>query len=130
MTTTPGLLPYRPDVEHVEREGALVGMDDPGRVFDVLASGTARAILGALYRDPGPASEVANRVGTSLQNATYHLKRLRDAELVTIIDTWYSAKGKEMNVYAPAKEPLVLYVGGVSSKRAITQIIDGVEPAD
>lgn len=70
---------------------------------------------------------MADRVGTSLQNAAYHLDRLLDAGLVTVIETWYSAKGKEMDVYAPATEPLVLFVGGVSSKRAVSQAIVALE---
>lgn len=130
MTTTPGLLPYRPEIEDVDQHGGLVGIDDSGAVFEVLSSTTARTILGALYRNPGPASDVATRVGTSLQNATYHLKRLQDADLVTVVGTWYSAKGTEMNVYAPANDPLVLFAGGSVSKRTVSQIVADLEPAD
>lgn len=130
MTATPGLLPYCPEVEDVERESGLVGIDDPGPVFEVLSSSTARTILGSLYRNPGPASDVATRVGTSLQNATYHLNRLQNADLVGVVDTWYSTKGREMNVYAPANDPLVLFAGGSESKRTVVQIIDDHEWAN
>lgn len=130
MTSTPGFLPYCSDVEEVDREGGLVGLEDPGTVFEVLSSSTARTILGALYRNPGPASDVATRVGTSLQNSTYHLNRLQDADLVNVVDTWYSAKGTEMNDYAPVNDPLVLFAGGSVSKQTVSRIIEDVEPAD
>lgn len=110
------LLPYRPEVENRDRKSGIVGLDDEGTVFEVLCSRTAREILESLYEDPGPASEIATKVGTSLQNTIYHLKRLQDAELVSVEGTWYSSKGREMPVYAPANDPLVLFAGGSKSR--------------
>ena len=94
-----GLLPSEPD-------------DDAGEVLAALSSETARQLLAALHDDPDSASAVAERVDTSLQNAQYHLGRMRDAGLVEVIDTVYSAKGREMKVYAPADRPLVMFAGG------------------
>lgn len=130
MTTTPRLLPYCPDVQETDLDGDVVGLDDPGTAFEALSSGTARTILSVLYQNPGPASDIAARVGTSLQNATYHLKRLLEAGLVTVVETWYSAKGTEMNVYAPANDPLVLFAGSSVTKQTVTHIIDDTEPVD
>lgn len=112
MSAKTDLLPYRPKVEESEREIELVDLDDAGDILDVLSSTTARTILTSLYRNPGPASEIADRVDTSLQNVTYHLRRLRNADLITVVSTWYSSKGLEMDVYAPTKEPLILVAGG------------------
>jgi DNA-binding transcriptional ArsR family regulator len=80
--------------------GRTVALDDAAPVFEALASETARAILARLADSPAPASDVADAVDTSIQNAAYHLDRLADADLVRPVGTWYSAKGREMEVYA------------------------------
>jgi DNA-binding transcriptional ArsR family regulator len=68
--------------------------------------------LSELYDSPRTKSELADRVETSLQNVTYHVDKLHDAGLVTVIDQWYSEKGNEMDVYAPSNGPLVVVGGG------------------
>ncbi|NIU66678.1 MAG: ArsR family transcriptional regulator, partial [Actinobacteria bacterium] len=64
------------------------------------------------------------------QNAQYHLGRLEDAGAVEVVDTVYSEKGREMKVYAPADEPLVVVAGGESEtsslRAAITTLLAGV----
>lgn len=110
-----GLLPSEPDTSAAsETDPRVVGLDDDdaGEVLAALSSETARQLLAALHDDPDSASAVADRVDTSLQNAQYHLGRMRDAGLVEVIDTVYSAKGREMKVYAPADRPLVMFAGG------------------
>ena len=110
-----GLLPSEPDTSAAsDTDPRVVGLDDDdaGEVLAALSSETARQLLAALHDDPDSASAVADRVDTSLQNAQYHLGRMRDAGLVEVIDTVYSAKGREMKVYAPADRPLVMFAGG------------------
>lgn len=97
-------LPLRPSIDHTPGTRSVVDLtaDDAEAVFEALGSDTARAILAALRDDPGTASDIADRVDTSLQNVQYHLGHLRAADLVADVGTWYSSKGKEMTVYAPA----------------------------
>ncbi|GAA0215160.1 ArsR/SmtB family transcription factor [Halobaculum roseum] len=104
-----------------DRDPRVIGVDgdDADAVLAALSSDTARAILSALHDSPGPASDVADRVDTSLQNTQYHLKRLRDAGVVEVVDTVYSQKGREMDVYAPADGPLVLVAGPESEASGI-----------
>lgn len=110
------LLPSKPAIERGETTPAVVGLNHPeDDVFSVLKSETARELLLELYEKPMVASELADRVGTSLQNTQYHLNNLLNAELVAIVETWYSSKGKEMKVYAPANGPLTLVIGGSES---------------
>jgi DNA-binding transcriptional ArsR family regulator len=113
-----GLLPSEPDTSAAsEADPRVVGLDDDeaGEVLAALSSETARRLLAALHDDPDSASGVADRAGTSLQNAQYHLGRMRDAGLVEVVDTVYSEKGREMKVYAPADRPLVMFAGGESA---------------
>lgn len=101
-------------VEHTpsEQNDLTVDSDTPSDVLRTLSSDTAQAILGTLGDDPKPVSEISEAVGTSLQNTQYHVERLVDAGLVEPVDVWYSAKGREMSVYALTAEKLLVQFGG------------------
>ncbi len=123
------LFPFRPaEGPDVEREPWLVNIDDEAAddVFAALSSDTARAILQSLYDEPTTASEVAEAVDTSLQNARYHLEKLQTAGLVEEIDTWYSSRGTEMTVYGPTSEPLVVAAGEEESRSILRNAIKRV----
>ena len=108
------LLPSRPDApeaENAEPRVIDVDSDDADEVLAALSSKTARELLTELHEQPAPPSELAERVDTSVQNAQYHLDKLRNAGAVEIVDTAYSEKGREMDVFAPADQPLVIYAG-------------------
>jgi DNA-binding transcriptional ArsR family regulator len=103
--------------------------EDTGELLSSLSSDTARAILTSLHEDPATASEVAGRVDTSLQNARHHLTNLQEAGLVRVADTRYSQKGREMNVYAPSEEPLVVFVGNEERKTSFLDSLKGLVAA-
>jgi DNA-binding transcriptional ArsR family regulator len=107
------VFPLRSSVELGDREPRLVDMDDEraDEVFEALASGTTRRVLSALHEEPRTASDLAEVTDTSVQNAQYHLGKLQGVELIEPVDTWYSERGTEMTVYAPADEALVLFAG-------------------
>ncbi|QAU12365.1 ArsR family transcriptional regulator [Halorubrum sp. BOL3-1] len=115
------LLPSLPDATPEEREPRVVGVDDDEAddLIAALGSETARSILSTLHDRPATKSELANEVDTSLQNVQYHLSRLDDADLVDVVDTAYSEKGREMDVYTAADEPLVLFAGGAEESTGI-----------
>ena len=124
-----GLLPTSTDVSS-EQEGDLRALwldsDDAGDLLSSLSSETARAILTSLHEEPATASEVADRVDTSLQNARHHLVNLTDAGLVRVADTRYSRKGREMNVYAPSEDPMVVFVGSEKGKQSFFDSLKGL----
>lgn len=109
MTTTSGLLPAQSPPEH-DPDPVCIPLRHAAPVFDGLSSETARAILTVLADEPQPASDVAEAVGTSTQNAIYHINKLHKGDLLAIVDTWYSERGQEMNVYAARYDPVVLTV--------------------
>ena len=125
------LLPSLPDATPEEREPRVVGVDDDEAddLIAALGSETARAILSTLHDRPATKSEIADEVDTSLQNVQYHLSRLDEADLVDVVDTAYSEKGREMDVYAAADEPLVLFAGGSEEstgiKTALMRLLGG-----
>lgn len=108
------LLPSTPDFSSAtESAPRVVGVDDEAadELIAALSSSTARQLLATLHEDPAPPSRLADEVDTSLQNVQYHLGRLEEAGAVQVVGTGYSEKGREMDVYGPADEPLVLVAG-------------------
>jgi predicted transcriptional regulator len=43
-----------------------------------------------------------------VQNVSYHVEKMETAGLITSVDTWYSSRGREMDVFAATSQPLVL----------------------
>lgn len=108
------LLPSTPDLSRFEASGPrVIGIDgdEADELLTAMSSETARELLSALHEQPAAASDLAESVGTSLQNAQYHLGRLEEAGAVEVIDTVYSEKGREMKVYGPTDRPLVVVAG-------------------
>lgn len=103
----------------------IVGFNDQeaGEIFEALASETTRDVLEAVYNHPGTASEIAENVETSLQNAKYHLDKLQEAELIEVADTWYSEQGNEMKVYAPTSESVVLFAGDETKQSSLRETL-------
>ena len=96
-----------------EREPRLVDLDEEtaDEVFTALSSGTTRTIFLELHKAPQTASDLSDVTETSVQNVQYHLEKLLDADLIEVVDIWYSERGSEMKVYAPQDESLVLFAG-------------------
>jgi DNA-binding transcriptional ArsR family regulator len=106
------LLPSKdPAVPDADPRVISVDSDDADDVLSALSAATARNLLAELHDEPAPPGELADRVDTSLQNAQYHLEKLETAGAVEVVDTAYSEKGREMDVYAPADQPLVICAG-------------------
>ncbi|WP_327050547.1 ArsR/SmtB family transcription factor [Halomicrococcus gelatinilyticus] len=108
------LLPSSSDADPTQDGNPRVlGVDseDADDLLGALSSGTARTLLSELHDDPATPSQLSDRVDTSLQNVQYHLGNLEEADLVESVDTVYSEKGREMTVYAPTDQPLVLFAG-------------------
>lgn len=125
------LLPSKPDLVS-DSEPRVVGVDsdDADALMSALSSGTARRLLSELHEEPAPPAELAKRADTTLQNAQYHLANLSDAGAVEVVGTAYSEKGREMDVYAPADQPLVIFAGQEEEasglRAALSRLVSGV----
>ncbi|MDY6818945.1 MAG: winged helix-turn-helix domain-containing protein [Halobacteriales archaeon] len=115
-----------------DAEPRVIGVDSEAadETLAALSSTTARQLLSELHDSPAAPSELADAVETSLQNTQYHLENLEDADLIEVVDTVYSEKGREMNVYAPTDQPLVVVAGDKeetsSLKSALTSLLGGL----
>lgn len=119
------ILPFRTEVEVRADSPRVVDLDgdDAEAVFNALSSDTAREIYRVLYQDPATASEIAETVGTSVQNVRYHIENLQSAGLIDHVDTWYSSRGNEMAVYAATDGALI--VSGDESN--VTELRSAIE---
>ncbi|WP_135303022.1 ArsR/SmtB family transcription factor [Haloarcula amylovorans] len=125
------LLPSRGPDASASQDGELqlVGVDeDVSAVLDALSSETAREILNTVYEEPGTPSELADRLGMSIQKVSYHLEKLEEEELITVAGTQYSEKGQEMKVFEPPEDPLVLFVGTQDRKRSLRSLLTRLVP--
>jgi DNA-binding transcriptional ArsR family regulator len=125
------LLPLRSETPQTQSGPRVLDLDDEetDEVFSALSSDTARSIYRCLHQEPNTPSEVADRVDTSIQNVRYHLENLEDAGLIEVVDTWYSSRGNEMSVYAPASDALVLAADEEEASRlrtALSRLLGGV----
>ncbi|MEZ3115552.1 ArsR/SmtB family transcription factor [Halobaculum sp. MBLA0147] len=134
-TTMADLLGSEPEVEDTPAgDPRVVTVDGEAadEVLSALSADTARRILAQLHERPGPASDLADRVDTTLQNAQHHLGTLHDAGLIEVADTTYSEKGREMDVYAPADRALVVVAGRESETQglvgAVKRLLGGLVP--
>lgn len=124
-----GLLPSTPDVTRDPNPAPrVIGLesDDASDLIAALSSETARGVLASLHEEPATPSTVAERVDTSLQNVQYHLEKLESARLIEVVDTCYSAKGREMSVYAPTNGPLVVFPGSDDDAVDLEQLLQRV----
>ncbi|SDY00133.1 ArsR/SmtB family transcription factor [Halobellus clavatus] len=126
------LLPSRPEISDDDKEPRVVGLDsdDVDDLLAAISSETARQVLSEIHEEPGPPSDLADRIDTSIQNAQYHLDRLESAGLIEPAGTAYSAKGREMTVYAPSDQALVVVAGNEDDtsglQSALTQLLGGL----
>lgn len=114
--------------QNINQNPDVVALNDEAaeEVFSSLSSATARSILTVLYDQPMTASEVAEEVGTSLQNVNYHLNNLRNSGLIEAIDTSYSDQGKEMKIYSPINKSLVIFAGNNIQHSSLLDAIKGL----
>ena len=110
MTTTRTLPPGQSPPTH-DPVPVRLSYRQAAPLFDALSSETARAVLTTLAAEPKPTSAVAATVETSTRNAAHHVTALHEAGLLSVVDTWYSEKGREMDVYATRYDPIVLTTG-------------------
>jgi len=116
--------PMGPSDPEPDPEPNVVSLDDADAMIDALASETRRRIVTALSTEPLPPSSIADAVDTSLQNVVYHLDTLTEVGLVEVVETGYSARGAEMDLYAPASAPVVICVGDERNERLVATAVD------
>lgn len=91
----------------------LLCIDDEqtSEVIETLSSEASQEIFTLLNDEPMAAQDIADTLDMSVQRVSYHLGNLQEAGLITVLDTCYSEKGLEMDVYGPPETPLLVFLG-------------------
>lgn len=108
----------------------VVTLDGEGEEFiSALSSETTRDIYFSLQEEPKTPSDIANDLDMSTQNAHYHLRKIREAELIEEHGIEYSEKGLEMTIYEPTDEQLVICEDADTRdelSRLLKQLVGGI----
>lgn len=81
--------------------------DEAEEILDVLSSETTRQIFLQLNNQPSTISEFSQNSDYSIQNAKYHIEKLKDSGIIKEIGEKYSKKGKKMAIYGPSNDGLI-----------------------
>ena len=87
-----------------------VSFGNAGAMLEALSCDTSRRVVEALQQTSDTPSGLAEKLDISIQVATYHLTQLQEAGLIEVIDTCYSARGREMQIYTLAAKEVVLNI--------------------
>ncbi|MDS0257941.1 helix-turn-helix domain-containing protein [Haloarcula sp. S1CR25-12] len=121
------LLPTETDAS-VERsdEPSVLCIDDEAtcEVFSALGSETAQDIFRLLNEEPATPATIAEGLDMSVQNVHYHLGNLDDVGLIEVVDTCYSEKGREMDVFVVAEDPTLVFLGTSDDKPAMRRAFE------
>ncbi|THE65778.1 ArsR family transcriptional regulator [Salinadaptatus halalkaliphilus] len=107
-------------------EPTVAGLEgeDADQLFDALGSETSRAVLAACYEQGRTRSEVAEELETSIQNVGYHVDKLESAELLEAVETRYGENGREVTVYEPSKQAIVVAAGEPGFAERLADAVD------
>jgi len=78
------------------------------KISKAMASQTASDILQLLAENKKSLTEITDRLDIPLTTAKYHIENLLEAGLITIADTKYSVKGREIKIYAITNQLLIV----------------------
>jgi DNA-binding transcriptional ArsR family regulator len=114
VETMSSLFPTEPDISadrSDEAELLCIDNEQTTEILTALSSDRSRAVFRQVNQDPQTATDLAQKLDTSVQGVTYHLDNLQNAGLIDVLDTCYSEKGREMDVYGPSEQPYMLFLG-------------------
>jgi DNA-binding transcriptional ArsR family regulator len=78
------------------------------KISKAMASQTASDILQLLAENKKSLTEITDRLSIPLTTAKYHIENLLDAGLITVAETKYSVKGREIKIYAVTNQLLIV----------------------
>jgi len=113
----------------MDKSYVLVALEDEKtrELGQVIASETARKILNLLTTKNATSTEIASELKINLSTISYNLQQLLKAGLIKINGTFYSGKGKTVNVYTLSKKIIMIVPQGVSLvRRKLKSIIPAI----
>ncbi len=78
------------------------------KIAKAMASQTANDILSLLSSGAISLSDITEKLKIPLTTAKYHIENMLDAGLITVSETRYSVKGREVKMYALTDQLLIV----------------------
>ncbi len=78
------------------------------KIVRAMGSQTAGEILQLLGENPKSLTDLAERLSIPMNTAKYHIENLLDAGLISVADTRYSVKGREVKIYSLTNQLLIV----------------------
>jgi DNA-binding transcriptional ArsR family regulator len=78
------------------------------KISKAMGSQTASDILQLLAEHPKSLTEITERLGIPLTTAKYHTENLLEAGLISVAETRYSVKGREIKIYSLTNQLLIV----------------------
>jgi DNA-binding transcriptional ArsR family regulator len=78
------------------------------KISKAMASQTASDILQLLAENKKSLTEITDRLDIPLTTAKYHIENLLETGLITVAETKYSVKGREIKIYAVTNQLLIV----------------------
>jgi DNA-binding transcriptional ArsR family regulator len=78
------------------------------KISKAMGSQTASDILQLLAENQKSLTEITERLGIPLTTAKYHIENLLEAGLISVAETRYSVKGREIKIYSLTNQLLIV----------------------
>jgi DNA-binding transcriptional ArsR family regulator len=78
------------------------------KIAKAMGSKTASDILHLLAEGPTSLTDIGERLSVPMNTAKYHVENLLEAGLISIAETKYSVKGREVKLYTLANQMLIV----------------------
>ncbi|HET6581592.1 MAG TPA: helix-turn-helix domain-containing protein, partial [Methanoregula sp.] len=78
------------------------------KISKAMGSQTASDILQLLAENKKSLTEITERLAIPLTTAKYHIENLLDAGLISVTETKYSVKGREIKIYSLTNQLLIV----------------------
>ena len=78
------------------------------KIAKAMASPTAGDILQLLAENPKSLTDITERLAIPMNTAKYHIDNLLEAGVISVADTKYSVKGREVKIYSLTNQLLIV----------------------
>lgn len=78
------------------------------KIAKAIGSPTAGDILQLLEESPKSLTDITERLAIPMNTAKYHIENLLDAGVISVADTKYSVKGREVKIYSLTNQLLIV----------------------
>jgi len=112
---------------HAEEDEVIIleaGQEKAQKFIRVMSNQNASDVL-SLLKDGGGLrlSDIAERLGMSLNATKYHVENMMDAGLLEISNTRYSVKGRKVKIYRMKNQIFIVAPGMTEKKQIISAVM-------